>query len=81
MELDAAIDVMHPAWPGRLAVALWTKPNLVPGLYDRLKPTGVEAMAVLHALRRRIELSARLCSRGFAVTELRHDLRDLAHLD
>lgn len=77
--LDTDTFERHPAWPGQPETALWS----IPAVDSRkLAPQkmGLETLNTLHALRRRIELLVSLASRGVRATDLRHDLRDLAHM-
>lgn len=77
--LDEATADLHPMWPGQPETALWAYAPLV-----RKKNAGtdlaVATLQTLHSLRRRIELLISLQSRGVSRSELRLDLRDMAHL-
>ena len=77
--LDDSIAHKHPAWPGQPETALWDYPEV-----SKKGRTGMNAatdmLSVLHSLRRRIELLISLCSKVRNRTELRHDLRDMAHI-
>ena len=77
--LDDATAHLHPMWPDQPETALWAFPPLVQrknGSTD----VGVATLHTLHSLRRRIELLVSLHSRGVTRSELRLDLRDMAHL-
>lgn len=77
--LDSATVLEHPSWPGQPETALWDYPEIAENQKNNLNP-GVSAIQTLHSLRRRIELFAILCSKGKTRSDLRDDLRDLAHL-
>lgn len=77
--LDEATAHLHPMWPDQPETALWAFAPLVQrknGSTD----LGVATLHTLHSLRRRIELLVSLHSRGVTRSELRLDLRDMAHL-
>ena len=77
---DDSASRQAPLWPGQPDTALWTFPDLL----DRARPgpaSPQEVMAMLHTLRRRIELLVSLPMRGAAAGDLRSDLRDLAYVD
>jgi protein-tyrosine-phosphatase len=78
--LDAKTAGDHPSWPGQPETALWEYPAVgTQPSVSKLDP-GIEAVNVLFSLRRRIELLVSLHSRAGSRAELRHDLRDLAHV-
>ncbi|OYT93053.1 MAG: protein tyrosine phosphatase [Burkholderiales bacterium PBB3] len=79
ISLDAETLYDHPMWPGQPETALWSYPPLVtvnPGYAE----FGLAAVHTLVSLRRRIELLISLHSKSRVHSDLRHDLRDLAHL-
>jgi arsenate reductase (thioredoxin) len=76
---DDVASRQPPVWPGQPDTALWTFPDLLdPARSRAVSPQ--EAMAMLHTLRRRIELLVSLPMRGAASGDLRSDLRDLAYV-
>jgi len=77
--LDAATVPDHPLWPGQPETAVWDYPPIVDKEKTVTNP-GLVVMQTLHSLRRRIELFAILCAKGKSRADLRHDLRDLAHV-
>ena len=78
--LDAETFMDHPSWPGQPETALWEYPMIAEGKkYGTVAPA-IATMNTLHSLRRRIELLVSLHSKVSSKSELRHDLRDLAHM-
>ena len=77
--LDEDTAYQHPMWPGQPETALWAFAPLVQRK-NNSTDVGVATLHTLHALRRRIELLVSLHSRGVKYSDLRHDLRDMAHL-
>jgi arsenate reductase len=77
--LDEGTFERHPSWPGQPETALWAIAAVDARKLGPQK-TGLETLNTLHALRRRIELLVSLAARGARASELRHDLRDMAHL-
>lgn len=77
--LDAETVQSHPIWPGQPHTAVWAFPPLVPN-----KNTSTEVdlatMHTLHSLRRRIELLVSLCNKARNRTDMRNDVRELAHI-
>lgn len=76
---DDAFSRAAPLWPGQPDTALWTFPDLL----DPMRPQAVtaqEVMALLHSLRRRIDLLVSLPMRGAERGDLLSDLRDLAYV-
>jgi arsenate reductase len=77
--LDDDAMQAHPPWPGQPEQALWSYAPLL-----RKKQSGMEmalaALQTLHSLRVRLELLVSLHSRATSPKDLRHDLRDMAHL-
>jgi len=78
--LDAETAGEHPLWIGQPETALWEYPAVVVRKKHSETDAGIAALHTLHSLRRRIELLVSLHSRVRSRSELRHDLRDLAHL-
>lgn len=77
--LDAATSREHPSWPGQPETATWTMPSLNRSTLSG-QALGIAAIHNLHAIRRRIDLLISLSARAKSITDLRHDLRDLAHV-
>ena len=77
--LDEDTAYQHPIWPGQPQTAVWAYPPLLPGK-NKGAEVGVATLQTLHSLRRRIELMMSLHARGAKGADLRHDLRDMAHL-
>jgi arsenate reductase len=77
--LDAEVQKLQPIWPGQPETALWEYSAL-----DRCdqgsKDMDIRTIHVLHSLARRLDLLVNLRKRVHHHTELRHDIRDLAHL-
>lgn len=76
--LDQETAYQHPRWPGQPDTAVWAFPPLV-GQEKNGNDLGIATLNTLHALRRRIELLVSLQARSASRSDLRHDLRDLAH--
>lgn len=66
-------------WPGQPDTALWAFPDLLDPSRPRAA-TAQDVMAMLHVMRRRIELLVSLPMRGVNPGDLRSDLRDLAYV-
>ena len=79
ISLDERSWSKHPPWPGQPETALWAYDRLE---LDKMKSTnvGVATLQTLHSLRRRLELLVALHSKLSSPADLRHDLRDLAHM-
>ena len=77
--LDAKTMHHHPIWPGQPETALWDYPALQ-ALEAGDPQLGLIAVKTLMSLRQRIELLVSLRSRGCSRSDLRHDLRDMAHI-
>lgn len=77
--LDEATAYQHPSWPGQPETAVWAFDPLVQRKNQSID-LGLATLNTLHSLRRRIELLVSLQSRGVPRADLRHDLRDMAHL-
>ena len=77
--LDAETLRDHPMWPGQPETALWSYPPITAAKAGSAQ-LGVTAVTALVSLRRRIELLVSLHSKVRSPSDLRHDLRDLAHL-
>jgi arsenate reductase len=77
--LDAETVAEHPCWDGQPETALWDYP-LIAASKGKETNLGVASIQTLVSLRRRIELLVSLHSRAQTRSDLRHDLRDLAHL-
>jgi hypothetical protein len=77
--LDAATALDHPIWPEQPETALWDIPAIVMS-QKVVANAGIATMRTLHALRRSFELLAILCSKRKTRSDLREDLRDLAHM-
>lgn len=78
--LDGETAMDHPSWPGQPETALWEFPAIAEGKKYGTAEPAIATMNTLHSLRRRIELLVSLHSRVSNNAELRHDLRDLAHM-
>lgn len=76
--LDAETAESHPAWRGQPETALWAYTRIAKGT-ARGAEKSVAAIHTLMSLRRRIELLVSLHNRAGKHSDLRHDLRDLAH--
>ena len=79
ISLDEDYTSQQPIWPGQPETAVWAFPALV----QRKKNStdvAIATLQTLHSLRRRIELLVSLHSKGHQRSDLRHDLRDMAHL-
>lgn len=79
ISLDEQTAREHPAWPSQPELALWSYPPLLWTLApvpDRER----QAEHVLLSLQRRIEFLVSLQARVAHRSELRGDLRDLAHI-
>ncbi len=79
ISLDSATALEHPGWPGQPETALWDYPAITGKQKKKLDP-GVSTIQTLYSLRRRIELFSILYAKGLTRSDLRLDLRDLAHL-
>jgi protein-tyrosine-phosphatase len=77
--LDAETLAEHPRWNGQPETALWNYPLIAPSKRNETN-LGVASIQMLVSLRLRIELLVSLHSRAQIRSDLRHDLRDLAHL-
>lgn len=79
ISLDEDAANQHPVWPGQPETALWAYPAL-----DLARKNGMDValatLQTLHSLRRRIELLICLHSKAARRSDLRLDLRDMAHL-
>jgi arsenate reductase len=78
--MDAETKGDHPSWPGQPETALWDY-----GPLDKLKGEShsdrdIRTIQPLHSLRRRIELLVSLRQKVGSHADLRHDIRDMAHL-
>lgn len=76
--LDAETHGLEPAWPGQPDSALWAMPDVA--LKDGTEPAAYEAIQLLHALRRRIELFVNLPLATANRVFVRDDVRDLGRL-
>lgn len=79
ISLDEQTASEHPAWPSQPELALWSYPPLLWTLTpvpDRER----KAEQVLLSLQRRIEFLVSLQAKVAHRSELRGDLRDLAHI-
>lgn len=83
MDFVIALDVEtagnHPMWKGQPETALWDYP-LITAAKGNGPNLGIASIQTLVSLRRRIELLVSLHSRVQNRSDLRHDLRDMAHL-
>lgn len=77
--LDQATTHLYPMWPGQPETAVWSFAPLVENK-GNTNEVGAATLQTLHSLRRRIELLVSLHSRGASGADLRHDIRDMAHL-
>lgn len=80
ISLDPATKEREPIWPGQPETALWEFPSLDKRKGETDSARDLRTIQTLHSLRRRIELLISLRSRVTHHSELRHDLRDMAHL-
>lgn len=78
ISLDAETAHYHPAWRDQPETALWAYPSLSTGKAAH-RDNGLAAVHILMSLQRRIELLISLHQRVERHSDLRHDLRDLAH--
>ena len=76
--LDAETAEHQPAWRGQPETALWAYQRLAASNAPRME-NSVVAIHILMSLRRRIELLVSLLNRADQHSDLRHDIRDLAH--
>lgn len=79
ISLDGQTAVEHPAWPSQPELALWSYPPLLWTLTP-VPNRERQAEQVLLSLQRRIELLVSLHGKIRHRSELRSDLRDLAHI-
>ncbi len=77
--LDEDTAYQHPIWPGQPQTAVWAYAPLVQQKGNGID-VGLATVQTLHSLRRRLELLVSLHARGVKGADLRHDLRDMAHL-
>jgi arsenate reductase len=79
ISLDEDAENQHPLWLGQPETAVWAYPPL-----EQPKRSGMDValatLQTLHSLRRRIELLICLHSKAAKRSDLRHDIRDMAHL-
>lgn len=76
--LDTSVATVEPAWPGQPEYALWhVRDLLASGDATDLQQ---QAVLLLDALRRRLELLVSLPLRGRDRAAVRSDLRDLGYL-
>jgi hypothetical protein len=66
-------------WPGQPETALWAVPALIQRK-NNSTDVAIATLQTLHSLRRRIELLVSLHSKGKQRSDLRQNLRDMAHL-
>jgi len=78
ISLDLKSFKKQPAWPGQPESAIWEYEPI--GSKKGELNSGVAAIQTLHSLRRRLELLVSLHSRAGHKSDLRHDIRDMAHL-
>ncbi len=78
--LDAETKSEHPSWPGQPETALWNYAPLDKRKGESHSDCDIRTIQALHSLRRRIELLISLRQRVSSHADLRHDLRDMAHL-
>ena len=76
---DDPLSRLPPVWPGQPDTALWAFADLLDPSRPRAA-TAQDAIAMLHAMRRRIELLVSLPIQGASAGDLRSDLRDLAYV-
>ncbi len=78
--LDAETKSDHPSWPGQPETAVWDYTPLDKRKGESHSDRDIRTIQTLHSLRRRIELLVSLRQRVRSHSELRHDIRDMAHL-
>jgi arsenate reductase len=78
--LDSDSADQHPIWPGQPETALWDYAPIDKRKNETDSAHDLRVIQTLHSLRRRIELLISLHSKVKHHSELRHDLRDMAHL-
>ena len=79
ISLDKESASQQPIWPGQPESALWAYPPLIQQKSNSTD-LAIATLQTLHSLRIRIELLISLHSKGKHRSDLRHDLRDMAHL-
>jgi len=80
ISLDADTKSLHPSWPDQPETALWDYPSLDKPKGLSTSDRDIRMIQILHSLRRRMELLVSLRQKVRSHTELRHDIRDMAHL-
>jgi protein-tyrosine-phosphatase len=78
--LDATCAEQQPIWPGQPETATWDYASLDKRKDESESAHDLRVIQALHSLRRRIELLISLRNKVQHHFELRHDLRDMAHL-
>lgn len=78
--LDADTKSLHPMWPNQPETALWDYPALDKRKGLSTSDRDIRMIQTLHSLRRRLELLVSLRQKVRHHAELRHDIRDMAHL-
>jgi protein-tyrosine-phosphatase len=79
ISLDAASAIKHPMWPGQPETALWDYPEPIQSK-GAGQNIGLATVQTLLSLRQRLEFLVSIYSKVRNRTDLRHDLRDLAHM-
>lgn len=77
--LDEGSVARHPCWPGQPVTAVWHYPAILGPGGDSADIQPV-ALQTLYSLRRRLELLVALSQHGTSSTDLRSDIRDMAHI-
>lgn len=80
ISLDAETKSEHPSWPGQPETALWDYAPLDKRKGETHSDRDIRTIQTLHSLRRRIELLVSLQQKVRSHADLRHDIRDMAHL-
>jgi len=80
ISLDAETKSEHPSWPGQPETALWDYAPLDKRKGETHSERDIRTIQTLHSLRRRIELLVSLQQKVRSHADLRHDIRDMAHL-
>jgi len=78
--MDAETKGEHPSWPGQPETALWDYAPLDKRKGETHSDRDIRTIQTLHSLRRRIELLVSLQQKVRSHADLRHDIRDMAHL-
>ncbi len=80
ISLDETTKEREPVWPGQPETALWEFAPLEKRKGESEGERAIRTIQTLHSLHRRIELLISLRNKVTHHSELRHDIRDMAHL-